>query len=641
MRTGETAIRPGEITTRVQALSALALLAALAIIMVWQAGGAAAQSVEQLQRYSIEDLSNVEITSVSRRPEPLRDAAASIYVITNEDIHRSGAVSLPEALRLAPNLEVMRLTATTYVISARGFAGAAASNKLLVLIDGRSVYSPLYSGVFWDQQQVMLADIERIEVISGPGGTLWGANAVNGVINIITKNSRDTQGVLVDLQAGLVDQSGNVRYGGRFGETGSYRVYGTGMGIGFTDTPGGHSADDGWRAAQTGFRTDWGRDSDAYDLQGDFYRNTDSMNGRQYGGDIQGRWQRALADGANLQVQTSFDEEQRVVVGTSDTTRNFDLQAQHTATLGRNLIVWGGEYRVIQDDYIQAALPTLIPSSQVLGIGDLFAQDTIVLTNSVKLTFGSKFEDSTYTGFDVLPSIRLGWRVNDTAFLWAAISRAVRTPARIDRDLQAPGILLPAPDFETEKLIAYEVGYRGKPTASTSLSVSFYYDVYSDLRTLTSVGSSVLPLQLSNDRAGYAAGVEVWGDWNVLPWWRLSAGANFLHKDFHLKEHVADQLVPPSDGNDPGYQLSFRSSMDLIHNVTLDFGARAIANLIDPALPSYIEGDARIAWHVTPALEVSLTGANLFAPTQAEQPVAPGVVYAERRSVYLGLTWKY
>ena len=412
-------------------------------------------------------------------------------------------------------------------------------------------------------------------------------------------------------------------------------------GFGFTDLPGGHSADDGWHGAQTGFRTDWSHDDDAVTVQGDFYRNIDSMNGRQYGGDVQGRWQRNLAGNSNLQVQTSFDQEQRVIVGTSDSTKNYDLQAQHTIDLGRNAIVWGGEYRVIQDDFVQAVYPTLIPPSRTLGIGDLFAQDTIALTDRFKLTVGNKFEESTYTGLDFLPSVRLGWRASDTTFLWAAVSRAVRTPARLDRDLQAPGILLPAPDFQTEKLVSYELGYRGKITDQVSLSVTLYDDVYTDLRTLTSVGGSLFPLQLSNDRAGHADGVEAWGDWRVLPWWRLSLGVNLLHKEFHVKSPAVDQLVPTSDGDDPGYQVFFRSSMDLAHNVEFDFGVRAIDGLIDPPLAHYVQGDARIGWHITPALEVSLAGSNLFGPSQQEIPVAPGQVYAERRSIYLGVRWTY
>lgn len=599
---------------------------------------AQAQSVEELQRLSIEQLSNIEVTSVSKRTEPISEAPAAIYVITSDDIRRSGAITLPEVLRLAPNLDVARDNAQTYAVSARGFNSTDASNKILVLIDGRAVYAPVHSGVYWDQLQVPLDDIERIEVISGPGGSVWGANAVNGVINIITKNSADTQGGLLDLKAGPVDQYGLLQYGSRFGENGSYRIYGQGIGIGATDLSNGRRAHDDWRGAQTGFRTDWQGGADQVMTQGDAYRNVNSLDGRETGGDLLARWTRSFGAGSNLQVQSSYDDQVRVTPGFRDAYRSYDLQAQHTKDFGRNLLVWGGEYRLVADDLTNVANSfVLVPARRTVGIGDIFAQDTFALRDNLKLTFGTKIEDSTYAGIDLLPSIRLGWTVSDRTFLWAAISRAVRTPSRLDRELTAPGLLAPALDFTSEKLVAYEVGYRGRPTSQTSLSVSFYYNVYDDLRTTSLSTVSGFPLELRNGEAGSTYGMEAWGDWRVRPWWRLSAGVNLGHKDLHLKPGIIDIANGQSEGYDPGHQFSLRSSMDLAHGVELDFGVREVGQLSNAPVKGYVEGDMRVAWNFAERWQLSFAAYNMFAPHHLETVTPGDPTYLPRRSAYLGL----
>ena len=616
---------------------------AAALLYLLSSRSALAQSIEDLQSMSIEQLANLSVTSVSRRPEKLSDAAAAIYVITAEDIRRSGYVRLADVLRLAPNLEVQQQSGQSYAISSRGFNSVVDANKLLVMVDGRSIYSPIHSGTFWDQLQVPLDDIERIEVISGPGGTQWGANAVNGVINIITKQSGDTQGGLVDAKIGPVDQNGLVQYGGKFGADGAYRVYGQGLGVGPSVHPGSANAGDAWHGAQTGFRTDWQNGADSVIAEGDFYRNNDELeNGRQYGGDLIGRWDHKLADGSSLEVQSSYDEEHRYVLGGSDYYAAYDLQAQHTFTLGRNLIVWGGEIQAINDKLEISSGSRFVPESRTITIGDAFAQDTITLTDGLKLTVGTKLQYSSYTGVDYLPSIRLGWRLSDRDFLWAAVSRAVRTPSRLDRDLEAPHLLALAPTFQAEKVIAYEAGYRTQPTPQLSLSVSLYYNQYTDLRTEDFLSNGPAPLQLGNYEAGEAYGVEAWGDWSVLPWWKLSAGINLMHKDLHIVGTPPGvRAVDSAGGDDPGYQVSFRSSMDLPHDVEFDFGIQVVDRLPDPVVEGYVQANARIAWHVTPALELSLSGTNLFAAYQV-QAIAPGSAPLEvQRSIYLGLRWKY
>jgi iron complex outermembrane recepter protein len=612
------------------------------IVVTIHAGSASAQTVEQLQNLSIEDLTNVEITSVSKRPEPLSQAAASIYVISHEDIRRSGAVNVPEALRLAPNLTVAQDSSQTYSISARGFNSTDASNKMLVLIDGRAVYAPVHSGVYWDQLQVPLDNIERIEVISGPGGTLYGANAVNGVINIITGNSHDTQGGLVDLKAGPLSQIGVLRYGGTFGDHGSYRVYGQGFGLGPTVLPSGSSAHDNWSGEQAGFRADWGTGANIFMTEADIYRNLNSLNGQQSGGDAIAHWDHKFNDGSQLQVQTSYDHQVRVMPGYYDGYDSYDLQAQHTIALGRHVIVSGGEYRVVLDELVNTAnVFQLIPSKRTVGVGDIFAQDTYAILDNLKLTVGAKLEYSSYTGADVLPNIRLGWAVTDRTFFWGAVSRAVRTPSRLDRELAAPVLLAPSLNFESEKLIAYELGYRGRPTDQTSLSISLYYNSYQDLRITGVSNTPGYLFQLLNAEEGETHGMEAWGDWRVLPWWRLSAGLNLEHKDLHLKPGVIDVSGGESEGWDPGYQAMLRSSMDLAHAIELDAGLRFVGALTNAPISQYAEANVRIGWHVNDRLDVSLVGTNMFSPRHAETVTSGSPIQFPLRSAYLGLRWKF
>jgi iron complex outermembrane recepter protein len=623
--------------------AAAGVLAVISTVAAF-AGAARAPSLEELRNLSIEDLANVEVTSVSLRREPLSEAPAAIYVIRGEDIRRSGAVSLPEALRLAPNLEVARVSSQTYVISARGFNSPNASNKLLVLIDGRSVYTPFFSSVFWDQQQVMLDDIDRIEVISGPGGTTYGANAVNGVINIITKSSRDTQGGLLDLKYGSFDKSGAGRWGGKLGDAGTYRAYALGFGLGHTDLPDGTSASDDWNGKQAGFRSDFAALGSALTIQGDVYENRlDTPGGRLSGGNFLGRWTKQLGDGSSLQVQSYYDRQDRhAVPGVESRTNTFDIQAQHDFRLGTaHEIVWGLGERVVRDRF-QNTLNVFVlePAGETLTLTNIFAQDTIALSDDLKLTLGTKLEYNTFSGFEYLPSGRLGWRASPTDFFWGAISRVVRTPSRLDRELQAPGILAPAPNFRSEKLIAYEAGYRAQPIPQASLSISLFYNQYDDLRTTSLSPSGGLPTVLANGLAGDTYGFEVWGDYSVAPWWRLSPGLQMLRKRLHLKPGATDIAgIQTSTGQDPGHQAFLRSYMTLPHDVEFDVDLRQVGSLGGVSVPSYFEADVRFGWHVTPDLELSLAGLNLVHAHHAEASTPPPLEIP--RSVYAGVRWRF
>ena len=607
---------------------------AASLVSPQPARAARPQTLEDLKQLSIEDLANVEITSVFKRPEPISKAPAAVYVITGEDIRRSSATTLPEALRLAPNLQVARRNAQAYAISARGFNSVEASVKMLVLIDGRSIYTPLFGGVIWDQHNVPLEDIERIEVISGPGGTLWGANAFNGVINVITKSAAQTQGGLASVHAGNLERGALARYGGKLGETGAWRAYASGFEQDETLTTTGIGADDDWSNRQTGFRADWGSQADAFTLQGDLFDNR-LRPGDGVGGNLLGRWTRRLGDGSQLEAQAYYDMVDRSAPGVRDELQVFDAEAQHSLRRGaRHEVVWGGGLRHVQDEFVNRLNAfVLTPQSDEIILANVFAQDTFAIDDDLRLTAGLKIEYSSYTDFEYLPSVRLAYDLSETSLLWSAVSRAVRTPARFDRDLNAAGILEPATGFQSEEVIAYEAGWRGQPTPQTSLSVSLFYNDYDELRVLAISPDTGL-LRFDNRMEGETYGVEVWGDWRPLAWWRLSAGANLLKKNLELEPGAVTLALDQHQGNDPEYQAQLRSHMDLGEDVELDIGLRGVDDLPSPRLPRYVELDARIGWEVTEGFELSLAGVNLLDSSHPETgPLASRT--EARRSVYL------
>ena len=621
---------------------------ALSHIAVALAAAAPACAARDLGELSLEELSQVEVTSASKRPEPLSQAAAAIYVITAEDIRRSGATNLAEALRLAPNLEVDRLNAQQYTISARGFNSVNAANKLLVLIDGRSVYTPLFTAVYWDQQDVMLADIDRIEVISGPGGTLWGANAVNGVVNVITRSAADTQGGLIDSKVGTFVQRGDGRWGGRLGDTGAYRVYALGFGEGNTYQPSGASAGDDWNGKQAGFRAEFGAPVNRLTLQGDAYENeVDTPGGRRNGGNVLGRWNAQLAGGSAFELQAYYDEQSRSDIsagggGSSDLVRTLDLQFQHLFTLaGAHEIVWGAGQRAWRDRFVNTSnIFAFEPESETLYLTNVFVQDTVPLRRDIKAIVGVKYEYSTFSGGEWMPNLRLAWQATARDFVWGAISRAVRPPSRLERDLFAPGIVDKSTGFQSEKLLAYEAGWRSQVAPTASLSVNLFYNDYTDLRT-TSLGSPTpFPVQFANGLEGHAYGVDAWGTWSPSGEWRIEGGIELLRKDFHLKPGATDIAGSQTVlGHDPGHQVFLRSYADLPGNTELYVGLRQIGALSDVNVPAYFEADVRLGWHVTRNLELSIAGQNLAHARHAEQTVPP--IDEIPRSGYVGLRYVF
>jgi iron complex outermembrane receptor protein len=602
-----------------------------------------------LDAFSIEELGQIQITSVSKRAESLGQAASAVFVITNEDLHRSGAMTLAESLRQAPNLEVTRIDALDYTITARGFSGSESSNKLLVLIDGRSIYTPLYSGVDWDQNHVLLDDLDRIEVISGPGGTLWGANAVNGVINVVSRPAQDTLGLLAAGNAGTLDSDARLRYGAMLGPNAAFRVYATGYKRGDLSRPSGVSANDGWWGLQAGFRTDWSNAASSMTVQGDVNNNridesAGFASGYARGGNLLARWTWRPGDHGELEVQGYYDRVERKARQVYDRMDTFDIQVQHSFTLGAaHQVIWGAGYRHTADRFHTLTEPQVLsPERRRVSISNVFVQDEIALGPDVALTVGVKLENDSYTKLEALPNVRLAWRPSETQTVWAAVSRAVRNPSRVERDFFFVGLVEPG-RFKSESLVAYEAGYRTLPSARSSLSVSVYYNDYDGLRSNDLTAPGVLPIYVGNSNKGRAVGAEIWGDYAVAAWWRLSAGFSVLDKKITKKAGSLDIAEFESGGVDADHWIKLRSQMKLGETVDLNIGVRGYGDV--PTLkadgyrgaPAYVEADARLAWRLTPSTELSLTGSNLLSK---RHPEASEIRRNEiPRSVMLGVRW--
>lgn len=581
-----------------------------------------------LKRLSLEELLDMEVTSVSRRPEKLASAAASIQVITADDIRRSGARSVPEVLRLAPNLEVAQINARDWAISARGFS-ARTANKLLVLIDGRTVYTPLFAGVFWEVQDVVLEDIERIEVISGPGATLWGANAVNGVINIVTKSARDTQGVLISAGAGTeLENFARVRYGGARGEDAHFRFYAKGFNRDSTELASGASAQDDWHMAQAGFRADWNTSADEQlTVQGDIYEGELAQLALDdialSGGNVLGRWSRQIAAGSELQVQMYYDYTYRRMPGSiGEALHTYDADLQHRWAFNGHHIVWGLGYRVIDDAVRNAPgiafLPAEVSRQWVTG----FLQDEMpLLDEKLYLTIGTKVEHNDYTGFEFQPSLRLAWPINDNHTLWSAVSRAVRTPSRIDQDLftPAPFAIAGGAGFESETLLSYELGYRVQAQRRFSVSVATFYNDYDELRSLERINPPApSPVRIGNGLEGESYGVEATADWSINGAWQVRAGYTGLRIDLRPKPGSTDASGGSNESHDPEQFWSVRSMHDLGNHWQFDLMYRHVSRIANQNVPAYGDLNARLAWQPTQYLEAALTGQHLLHHRHAE-----------------------
>ena len=630
-------------------------------------------TIGELKQLNVEDLMNVEITSVSRHPQKLLDAASAIQVITQEDIRRSGATSIPEALRLADNLQVAQKNAHDWAISARGF-NTSLGNKLLVMIDGRTVYTPLYSGVFWDVQDYLLEDIDRIEVISGPGGTLWGANAVNGVINIITKSAADTQGLYAEAGGGSEPHEfAGARYGGSLDGDTHFRVYGKYFDRGHEVLANGDPESDSWRQGRAGFRIDSGLSpQDRLTVQGDYYDGREHVQtgaaAAASGDNLLGRWTRILSDDSDLSLQSYIDQT-HLTLPTGPLTVNglqfsppgnlyddlttYDVDFQHRFGIGaRNRIVWGVGFRHTHDAVIDAPGLGFFPAVLDQNLYSAFVQDEFALRKNLSFTVGTKLEHNDYTGFESEPNARLSWILNPSQAVWAAVSRAVRTPSRFDHDLSEgsppyPVFLKGGSDFTSESVIAYELGYRAQLNSKATASVSTFYNRYNDVRSISLTPVTLFPVYFANNLQGDTQGLEFSGNYQVSDAWSLHAGYTLLREHLRVKPGGYDLDNALFETADPEHQFSLRSSLNLPWHAELDAGLRWVDTLhtdngaIPATVPSYFELNTRLAWHASEQLELSLVGQNLLHNRHPEYGATDPARVEIQRSVYGKLAWRY
>jgi iron complex outermembrane receptor protein len=629
------------------------------ILFVGHVSGQTPQTVQppsDLKRLSLDELQAIEVTSVSRRPEKLSGAPSSIQVITGDDIRRAGATSLSEALRLASNLQVAQVDSHGWAITARGFNNSSA-NKLLVLVDGRAVYTPLHAGVFWDVQDTLLEDIERIEVISGPGATLWGNNAVNGVINIITKNAKDTQGVLVRGGGGSeLRSAGGMRYGGNVGADVQFRAYGKYFGRDSSELPVGGQATDDWNMGQGGFRLDWDASQvNHFTVQSDVYDGRIAQLGTSNiavsGGNLLGRWSHTLSKDSDLTLQLYYDRTHRNIPGTFvEDLGTYDADFQHHFHLAAGHdVVWGLSYHVSNDDEGNSAVLTFLPPHLSQRWLSGFVQDELPLgTDGLRLTLGTKIEHNDYTGVELQPSGRLAWTLTQRQTLWAAISRAVRTPSRIDRDFFVPVtpgsasfLLAGGPNFVSEGVWAYELGYRSKPHERLSLTVATFYNDYDHIRSLEQLAPPApFPLVFENGQTGNSYGAELTAEYRVTDWWRLRSGYTALRLHVRPEPGSTDKSFGSTESHDPNHYGALRQSLDLPAHLQFDIGFRYVGQIANQTVPAYGELDGRLGWQATPTLECSIVGQNLLHAHHAEFGV-PATRKEAERGVYGRLVWRF
>jgi len=664
-------------------LTLVAVILLLAVRSIWADNpqGNGQETPQQLKHFSLEQLGDVTVTTASKEPEQVWRTPAAIYVITQEDIRRSGATNIPEILRLAPGVEVARIDSDHWSVGIRGF-GSEFSKSVLVLIDGRSVYTPLFAGVYWEVQDTLLEDIDRIEVIRGPGGTIWGANAVNGIINIITKSAKETHGTLVTIGGGNIDQSiGGFRLGATTGTGFNYRFYAKGFLRGPEFHPDGSNFDY-WKTGQAGFRTDWEvTNRDTLTWQGDMYEGLDGerVAATLYsppsttitdaphevaGGNVLLRWQRKFSDSSDLRVQTYYDRTSRFSPQLDEVRDTFDFDLLDRFPLaGGQEFLWGVGMRFSPDDITQnMSFLNFTPDKETDRIYSWFVQDQIPLvSNRLSLVLGSKFEHNNYSGFEVQPNARLLWTPAEHQTVWAALTRAVRTPSRLDQDLELNDFLLANPptflrvvgskNFVSEILISSEIGYRTLVARGLYLDVALFHNHYDDLygygpgtgfvELTPTPAHFVLQVPVANALKGNANGGEITPDWKPFSWWELKGSYSYLLLAVHTKPGFTDPLhvVPSDDGSSPRHQLDFRSLFNLPKKLELDVSVRYISALPAQQVRGYMTGGVRFGWRPTPHWELSVDGEDLMQPYHAEFGSDPDTVVGIRRNAYAKIVW--
>ena len=666
-----------------------ATLLAVVLAGACRASDPPTESPADLTESSLESLMDLEVSSPGRKEQKLSQTAGAVYVITQEDIRRSGLSSIPELLRMVPGLQVARIDANSWSVTARGFTGQFA-DKMLVMIDGRSIYNHLSAGVYWEQNTVPLDDIERIEVMRGPGATMWGANAMNGVINIITKPARETPGMTLETGGGSEEHaSGTVRYGGSAGDAIFYRTYLDYFQDGPLSTATGQMANDRWDSAQGGGRLDWQvSERDTLSFEGDVYRGSaqetvypdypalgvsppapDSV--AMSGDYVLGRWNHRFSDRSDLALQFSLTDEDRVEGGYGRLhTNTTDLDFQHHFVWSaRHDLMWGFDFQVYQDDIVPTpSFPApstsvqFVPSAGTELLGSFFAQDQIaVVAERLTLTLGAKIERTDYSAFDAQPSARLLWNITPRQGLWASVSRAVHTPALVERDVLieyqltpqpgVEGLLSGNPNFQPETALAYEAGYRAQPARWLTADLASFFSIYHDLASLDlgapflqtgPPAALVVPMNFGNSANGHTYGIELSTNWSLTSKWRLTGNYSWFRYGLNRAQPGAEDFPTDIEGSSPAHQVQFRSLLDIGRKLTFDTGVYFVSALTGLDVPGYARSDARLGWHPARAVEISLAGQNLlngrhleFAPTYYAQPTEPG------RTVQLKVTWAF
>lgn len=616
-----------------------------------------------------------EVSTVSRKRSTVGRSPAAVYVISNEMIRRSGARNIPDLLRTAPGVQVARIDANKWAISIRGSNGRFA-NKLLVQIDGRTIYNPLFAGTFWDVQDILFEDVERIEIVRGPGATVWGANAVNGVINIISKKAKDSQGLYASGGGGTEERGFvNMRYGGKITPDLYYRVYGKYFDRERAFLPAGAAADD-WNSTRTGFRTDWTpTERDLVTFQGDYYqgsmgelsirptnapafRQVVPTRGHTEGGNALLRWSREIDENTGWSVQSFYDQSTRSASYYDVMRETFDLDFQQRFQLGDfQSIVWGGAYRNNHDEIANQPLGLgFQPSERADDLFSYFVQDEITLLDDVWLTLGSKFSHNDYTGFEYQPNVRLLWAPDERHSIWGSVSRAIRSPSRAADDLRllsaaAPGVpfgvtaaFLGNRDVLSEELLAFELGVRGQPDDWISWDLATFYHDYENLIGVTqgipfldpTIPGVVLPFVFSQTDDAQAYGAEFSVSLLMTDDWRVHANYSFLRLDFSPN--------PSNEGASPRNQIYIQSSWDLTDTLEFDAGWRYVDQLPTQQVAAYNALDLRLAWLPSNNFEVAVVARNLLDQQHFEFGSDPflGTIATEiEREMYVMVTIRH
>jgi iron complex outermembrane receptor protein len=610
-----------------------------------------AQESQDLKRLSIEELMRIDVTTAGRRAEPVGSTAGAVTVVTSDDIRRAGVTTIADALRLVTGVHVAQTSGAVWNITARGFNQGTA-NKLLVMIDGRTVYSPLFTGVFWNVIDYVLEDIERIEVIRGPGATLWGANAVNGIVNIITSHTRDTRGAYLQASGGSEHRADlSVRYGGGSGMDGlSWRVYGKVADDDAQTFASGLPSRDDRTRGQVGFRIDAGnRERTSWMFKGDAFHSADGFTNGRRGSftevDLQGQVTRAFGEGSQVSLQSYYRREARTQEGQLEHhIDTVDVDAQHAARLGgTHSLVWGGGFRVNRDDSVGTPALSLSPPSRTHGLASLFVQDEIaIVPERWYITPGTKWEYNSFSGGSFQPSVRTRVPL-PRGQIWAAASRADRRPSRLEDDLIALGpdgapALVGSDRFLPERLLALEAGYRVQPRAELSIDAAVFRHRFEDLRSVDLPETFPGPLVLGNSLEGRSHGIELTANLQPVRWWRTTVGYTWL--DTRVTATPGSRVFGPgsSEANDPHHLFNLRTSVDLPRDVELDASVSSVGALATPVVPGYTSLALRIGWQTTNNVELFLSGHDLLDARHAEFG-APGPSRVEiQRAFRIGIT---